>query len=136
MSNICSHSSRNNHKDFRNLSIFMYISIFNFKVAFFYLDAVVLRFQNKKSWCLDRMCWTFDVGLLFANDMRWSIHSAFTLRSCAFKIRNLGVLIACVGLLMLDCCLRTTCIGLFIQLSWEVFDVTQVLGSLNNPYIG
>jgi hypothetical protein len=36
----------------------------------------------------------------------------------------------------LDCSLRTTRmhIGLFIQLSWEVF--TQVLGSLKNPYIG
>jgi hypothetical protein len=31
---------------------------------------------------------------------------------------------------VLDCSLRTTCIGLFIQLSWEVFDITQVLGSL------
>jgi hypothetical protein len=27
-------------------------------------------------------------------------------------------------------------IGLFIQLSWEVFDITQVLGSVKNLYIG
>ena len=56
MSNIVS-IARNHKKNFRNLSIFVYIYIQN-SILLYWLDVTVLRFQNWKSWYLGLMCWT------------------------------------------------------------------------------
>ena len=115
MSNICS-IARNHNKIFRDSSFFMYISIFNSILHFFWLDTV-LSFQNWKF--LTAWSWVFvnDTGLfilIFMYTLTFNVNFAFL--SCyGLAISELEIF-GHLGL-MSSTVLWQASIGLFIQLS-------------------
>ena len=73
------------------------------------------EFRNLSTWCIYQI----------------SMSNFFSSWSCTLRMENL-----CIWSYLLDCWLRTTSTLVpYIQLS-SIFDITEVLGSLNNPCVG